>query len=159
MGIVTGYVPITADEVWDRVYPRSGAPKADLGSWTPDVVFLNYGENDASYSRKQGRPFPASFADRYCELVASVRRAYPSAEIVLLRGGMSGGATDPVLIAAWDEVVRRVEAGDPRVGHYAFVHWSAHHPRVADGEIMAGELVGWMRTRHGFPIPAAPGRP
>ena len=145
IGIVTGYVDVTFGEIWDRLYPTHGAPKADLTAWRPDVIFLNLGGNDTSFSKGKGRPFPASFSDSYFKLVAEVRSAYPDAELVLLRGGMSETETDPVLIAAWADAVRRVEAQDRRSTHFVFVHHTDLHPRVADHRLMAAELCRWLR--------------
>ncbi len=147
MGIAAGYVEFTAADVWDRVRPAKDAPKADLGSFEPDIVFFNFGENDASFTRGRGTPFPGDFVARYEALVSSVRRQFPKAELVVLRGGMGGGATDPRLIAAWSEVVRQVEAADPRAAHYVFGHWTKLHPRVADDRAMAGELSAWLRAQ------------
>jgi lysophospholipase L1-like esterase len=145
IGIVTGYVDVTYGEIWDRLYPAHGAPKADLTAWRPDVIFLNLGGNDTSFSKGKGRPFPASFAYSYFRLVTEVRSAYPGAELVMLRGGMSETETDPVLIAAWTDAVGRVEAQDRRSTHFVFVHYTDLHPRVADHRIMASELCQWLR--------------
>jgi lysophospholipase L1-like esterase len=145
IGIVTGYVDVTFGEIWDRLYPAHGAPRADLTAWRPDVIFINLGGNDTSFSKSKGRPFPASFADSYFKLVTEVRSAYPEAELVLLRGGMSETETDPVLIAAWTDAIRRVEAQDPRSTHFVFAHYTDLHPRVADHRLMADELCQWLR--------------
>ena len=145
IGIVTGYVDVTFDEIWDRLYPVRDAPRADLSAWRPDVVFLNFGGNDTSYPLSKGLPFPASFADRYVKVLAEVRSAYPDVEMVLLRGGMSETENDPVLIAAWSDVVRRVEAHDRRCCHFVFVHHTDLHPRAVDHQRMAAELIQWLR--------------
>lgn len=147
MGIVTGYVPFTASQIWDRLYPSPTSPRADLTEWTPDVVFVNYGENDTSFTKNQGQPFPASFSSGYVSLIHSIRGAYPNAEIVLLRGGMSGGATDPHLRAAWEAAVARLETEDRRIAHFVFQHYSLPHPRVADDRAMADELVAWLKQQ------------
>jgi len=144
IGVVTGYVDVTFDEVWDRLYPARGAPRADLTAWRPDVIFLNLGGNDTSYSKSKGRPFPTSFANSYFMLVSAIRRAYPDAQLVLLRGGMSETEDDPVLIAAWTEAVRRYEAQDSHSTHFVFLHHTDLHPRVADHRIMADELIHWL---------------
>ena len=156
MGISEGYVEVTAPDVWDRVRPAKDAPRAALGAWQPDIVFFNFGENDASYTRRNGRPFPADFVPRYVALAAGVRQAFPKAELVVLRGGMGGGATDARLIAAWNKVVAQIEAADPRATHYVFTHWSALHPRVADDKAMAGELSAWLSAQ---PFAGASPRP
>ena len=147
MGIVVGYVPKRVSEVWNRLYPEPGAPKADEPGWSPDIVFVNYGENDDSFSKNQNQPFPASFADSYVALIKDMRAAYPKAEIVLLRGGMFGGAKSDALRQAWEEAVRRLEDEDARMHHFVFLHWSATHPRVSDHRAMSDELVAWLKAQ------------
>jgi lysophospholipase L1-like esterase len=147
MGIVEGYVDVTAHQVWDRIYPQADAPKADLGRFSPDVVFLNFGQNDASHSHLRKAPLPPSFVPAYLELLASLRSAFPGAEIVILRGGMHENTNDPVFIAAWNEVVTRQKARDARCASFAFTHWTDNHPRVADHAAMARELTDWLRSQ------------
>lgn len=147
MGLCEGFVPMTAGETWDKVYPRDHPLRADLAAWQPDLVCINLGENDDAFTRANGRPFPAGFTGRYVALVRAVRAAYPAAQIVLLRGGMWGGAQSPDLREAWDAAVRELEAGDPRIGHYVFKHWSEQHPRVSDHRAMAAELVAWLKAQ------------
>ncbi|OIQ98879.1 endoglucanase E precursor [mine drainage metagenome] len=145
MGICTGYVPMLAGQIWDRVYPRVDSPRADLSAWTPDVVFVNFGENDNSFTSVHHQPFPAGFTAGYVALIHAIRSAYPKSEIVLLRGGMTGGAKSEVLREAWTKAVDQLEAADPRVSHFVFTHWTGTHPRVKDDRIMADELSSWLR--------------
>ncbi len=147
MGIAAGWVTVKAGQIWDRLYPEAGAARADLRAWTPDVVLINLGENDDSYTRAHNLPFPAGYTAGYVALVEAVRRAYPRAEIVLLRGGMYGGARSVPLREAWEAAVRQLEAADPAVHHFVFTHWTKNHPRVADDRAMANELVGWLRAQ------------
>lgn len=147
MGIVTGYVPFIASQIWDRVYPQPDSPRADLSRWIPDVVFVNYGENDTSYTHVHGQPFPPTFTKDYVSFAESLRKAFPKAEIVLLRGGMSGGAEDPTLRAAWTAAVEQLEKQDPRVTHFVFKHFTLQHPRVADDQAMADELAPWLKEQ------------
>lgn len=148
MGIVTGYVPMRAGEIWDRLRPDPKSARAELSTWAPDVVFINYGENDDSFSNKEHQPFPAAdFTKGYIELVHAIRAAYPKAEIVILRGGMYGGAQSERLRGPWDAAVRELEAKDPRISHFVFKHWSTTHPRVSDHRAMADELVTWLETQ------------
>lgn len=147
MGIAEGYVEMKAGEVWDKIYPRAAAARADLKTWQPDVVCINFGENDDSFTRNQHRPFPPGYTAGYGSLVRAVRAAYPRATLVLLRGGMFGGAKSPDLKAAWDKVVLAVEATDPRIAHYVFNHWSTLHPRVSDHRAMASELTEWLKQQ------------
>ncbi|MBI5210483.1 MAG: hypothetical protein HY927_10985 [Elusimicrobia bacterium] len=147
MGIAAGWNEARAGAVWDRLYPRADSPPADLRAWTPDVVLVNLGENDDSFTRAHGRPFPAGFEDGYVSLVRAVRAAYPKARIVLLLGGMYGGAQSAPLRRAWGSAVERLEAGDPGVSHFVFTHWSKDHPRARDARALADELIGWLKRQ------------
>ncbi len=147
MGIATGWVPMKAGEIWDRLYPDTNAPPANLRVWTPNVVFVNFGENDDSYPRAHGQPFPAGFTDGYIALIHAIRAAYPDARIVLLRGGMFGGAQSEPLRKAWESAVAQLETTDKGVSHFVFKHWTSTHPRVADDRILANELIAWLRQQ------------
>jgi len=147
MGIATGWVGKKAGEVWDKTYPNPASPRADLTTWVPQVVFVNFGENDDSYPRAHGQPFPAGYTDGYVALVRDIRSAYPAAQIVLLRGGMFGGAQSEPLRQAWESAVTQLEAADPAVSHFVFTHWTRTHPRVADDRAMAEELVNWLNQQ------------
>lgn len=147
MGICEGFVPMKAGETWDKVYPRDHPARADLTAWTPDVVCVNFGENDSGFTRANQRRFPADFTAGYVALIKTVRAAWPAARIVLLRGGMEGGKNDPNLKAAWEQAVEALESGDPRVSHYVFTHWSDAHPRVRDDRAMAAELTAWLQAQ------------
>ncbi len=147
MGIVFGYIEPHANQIWDRVYPVATSPRADLSAWTPDVICMHFGENDDSFTTKNALPFPPGFVESYIALVKAVRAAHPKAQIVLLRGGMYGGANSDAFREAWGTVVRRLKASDPLVHSYVFQHWSSHHPRVADARAMAEELTVWLKKQ------------
>jgi lysophospholipase L1-like esterase len=148
MGIVTGWIQPKASEIWDRVYPEINSPKADLTQWKPNVIFINLGENDDSFTKAKNLPFPsAEYTDGYVALVQSIRAAYPDAHIVILRGGMFGGAQSERLRGPWEAAVEKIEAADKHVSHFVFKHWSQTHPRVTDHSAMASELVAWLKTQ------------
>ena len=147
MGIVTGWTDVKAGEIWDRIYPRPSTAQADLKAWRPDVLLINLGENDDSFTRAHNQPFPAGYVPGYGSLVKAIRAAYPAANIVLLRGGMYGGAQSAPLRVAWEEAIRQIEAADAHVSHYVFTHWSKTHPRVSDDRAMADELIAWLKQQ------------
>lgn len=147
MGIATGWVPMKAGEIWNRLYPDTNSPLADLRAWKPNVVLVNFGENDGSYTSAHGQPFPTNFTDGYVALIRAVRAAYPDTHIVLLRGGMFNGERNEFLRKAWDSAVAQLEATDKNMGHFVFKHWTSTHPRVADDRIMADELIGWLKQQ------------
>jgi len=148
MGIAIGWVPMKAAQIWDRLYPDTNSPSADLRTWTPEVVFVNLGENDGSYPTAHGQNFPTNFATGYVALIHAIRTAYPEAHIVLLRGGMFNGEQNPSLVVAWASAVAQLEATDKGISHFVFTHWTSTHPRVADDRIMADELIGWLKQQN-----------
>ena len=147
MGVITGWVTQKAGEVWDRLYPEPSSPRAVSTTWTPHVVFVNLGENDDSYPRAHGQSFPTNFTDGYVTLIHAVRKAYPNATIVLLRGGMFGGAQSEPLRQAWESAVAQLESADKRIFHFVFKHWTPKHPRTADDRILADELTAWLKQQ------------
>jgi len=147
MGIATGWVAPKAGEVWDRIYPNPASRRADLTQWVPQVVFVNFGENDDSYPRAHGQPFPEGYTDGYIAFVHAIRTAYPTAHVVLLRGGMFGGAQSEPLRQAWESAITQLEATDPAISHFVFTHWTQNHPRVADDRTLADELIAWLKQQ------------
>ncbi len=147
MGIATGWVPMEAGEIWDRLYPDTNSPLANLHAWTPNIVFVNFGENDDSYPRAHGQPFPSKFTDGYVALIHAIRTAYPDARIVPLRGGMFGGARSEPLRKAWESAITQLEAKDKGVSHFVLEHWKPTHPRVADDRALADELIAWLKQQ------------
>jgi lysophospholipase L1-like esterase len=147
MGIAAGWVDKKAGEVWNKTYPNPASPRADLTQWVPQVIFVNFGENDDSYPRAHGQPFPANYTDGYIALVRDIRAAYPAAHIVLLRGGAFGGAKSKPYRQAWESAVTQLEAADPAISHFVFAHWTGNHPRVADDRALADELIAWLKQQ------------
>jgi lysophospholipase L1-like esterase len=147
MGLCEGFVPMVAGETWDRLYPRPPSPRADLAAWVPDVVCVNLGENDEAFTRANQRPFPAGYTAGYVALVRAVRAAWPRAQIVLLRGGMYGGAKSQELRVAWAAAVLALETDDAKISHYVFTHWTNTHPRVSDHRALAAELTAWLKRQ------------
>jgi len=147
MGIATGWVDKTAGQIWDKTYPDPASPRADLTNWIAQVIFVNYGENDDSYPKAHGQPFPAGYTDGYIAFVHAIRATYPNAHIVILRGGMFGGAQSEPLRQAWESAVKQLEADDPAISHFVFKHWKPNHPRVADDRAMADELIDWLKQQ------------
>jgi lysophospholipase L1-like esterase len=147
MGISAGWVKPKAGEIWDKLYPDPASPRADLTNWMPQIVFVNLGENDDSFSRAHGQVFPTNYTSGYIALIHAIRSARPAAHIVVLRGGMFGGARSESLRVAWEAVVAQLEAGDKNICHYVFHHWTPTHPRVADDQAMADELTAWLKRQ------------
>jgi lysophospholipase L1-like esterase len=147
MGIVTGYVSWPAGRIWDRVNADPNSPRADLSRWTPRIVLVNLGENDGSYPKSRHESFPTNYTKAYLGFIHNVRAAYPDAEIVLLLGGMWNGAKNTDLRSAWQAAVAELEKSDPKISHFTFKHWTSQHPRVADHQALADELITWLKQQ------------
>jgi lysophospholipase L1-like esterase len=147
MGVAIGFADVKAGQAWNRLYPRADSPLADLQTWQPDVLLINLGENDHGYPQSHGLPFPTTYAAGYVALVKAIRTAYPRTHLVLLRGGMFGGAKSEPLRTAWTAATTELEAGDKGISHFVFTHWSSTHPRVSDDRAMADELVAWLKAQ------------
>lgn len=150
IGMVTGWnTAIFAPQVWNRYAPMARGNLADLKAWTPDVVFTNFGENDASYSQANGSPFPEAYTETYIKYIQELRKTWPTAKIVILRGGMYHGKNDPALAQAVD-AVRSAFADDKLIYGYNFVRSSNTHPRVSAHRDMAEELVQFFKQTDGL---------
>jgi lysophospholipase L1-like esterase len=147
MGVVTGYVPWAAGKIWDRINADPNSPRADLTLWTPRIVLVNLGENDGSYPKSRHESFPTNYTEAYIAFIHNVRAAYPKAEIVLLLGGMWNGANNADLKNAWQAAVAELEKSDRKISHFTFKHWTGQHPRVADHQAMADELIVWLKQQ------------
>lgn len=152
MGVITGWEVVKAGEIWDKLYPFPDSVRYDMDAWQPEVAFVNLGENDDSFTAANQKPFPPEFTAGYVKLVREIRAVYARAQIVLLRGGMMGGAKSEPLRQAWEAAVKELEAGDACITHYVFQHFSALHPRVSDDRAMAAELTQWLES-HAFMAP------
>jgi len=146
-GISVGFEDYTIDQFWNRYYPEPKATLAQPEAFAPNVVFLNFGENDIAYPLAMGSQFPTDFVSRYIQLVTAMRKTYPDSRIVILRGGMHGGSQNPTLIEPWERVVASLEEHDTQISHFSFNHWHNQHPRVANHKAMADELINWLSVQ------------
>lgn len=150
MGVVTGWVPFTAEQVRDRTAPDPAAPLCPPDEPEPDIVVIALGENDDSVTRANGRLFPTGFSKAYVRYVRGLRARSPHSLFVCLLGGMPGGSCGPELIGAWSEAVRILADRDP---HLRFLHveqYSETHPRIPAQYALATDLLAFLREDCGL---------
>lgn len=139
------------ESIWDRAAynPELGAtPQWDFSRYTPHVVVVAIGQNDAhpydfmaeDYSGGQAR----HWRQRYIDFVHALRRVYPNALIVLTTTILQH---DP----AWDRAIDEVcdTMADPRVRHFMYLRNSTAtpgHPRISEQREMAMELTSYLRS-------------
>lgn len=123
IGVISRYIepeenePLT-DVLMPALYPHTDAVLAkrygwgpeswDFSSFCPQVVVINLGTNDDSYTRGI-RERKERFEEEYCEFVRNIHRRNPGAEIVCTFGVMSQR-----LLPRVEEAVQRLsESGVP----------------------------------------------
>ncbi|MBM6699530.1 electron transporter RnfD [Bifidobacterium pullorum subsp. saeculare] len=137
------------EHMWDKIEynPALGPSKPwDFSRWTPHVVVVAVGQNDAhpddfmkdDYDGDMARHWRA----RYVAFLRALRAHYPHAHIVCMTTVLRH---DP----SWDRAIGQAVAqlGDPNVEQFLFSRNGAAtpgHPRVAEHEEMARELTDYL---------------
>ena len=118
----------------------------DFSKYTPHVVILAIGQNDACPENYMAEDYGGKKAlewrQDYRSLIGMLRKRYPAARIVL---------TTTILEhdAAWDRAIDQVqrEIGDPKVYHFLYSQngcGTSGHIRISEAEKMAKELKRFL---------------
>lgn len=160
IGVISRYIepeenePLT-DVLMPALYPHTDAVLAkrygwrpeswDFSSFCPQVVVINLGTNDDSYTRGI-REREERFEEEYCEFVRNIHRRNPGAEIVCTFGVMSQR-----LLPRVEEAVQRLsESGVPVRMHReepmppGEVTGCDGHPSAHRQRKMAKSLTGFL---------------
>lgn len=160
IGVISRYIepeenePLT-DVLMPALYPHTDAVLAkrygwgpeswDFSSFCPQVVVINLGTNDDSYTRGI-REREERFEEEYCEFVRNIHRRNPGAEIVCTFGVMSQR-----LLPRVEEAVQRLsESGVPVRMHReepmppGEVTGCDGHPSAQRQRKMAESLTGFL---------------
>lgn len=139
------------ESIWDRVRynPALGATSMwDFDDYAPQVVVVALGQNDSHPDDFMADDYDGATAAhwraRYADFVRALRARYPEARIV---------CTTTVLehSTQWDRAIREAvdEVGDPRVSYFGYTragNGTPGHPRIAEDEEMARELVAYLKS-------------
>lgn len=137
------------ESIWDRIEYNPGLGPSrpwDFSRYTPHVVVVALGQNDAHPDDFMARDYDGAQARRwrarYGDFVRALRDRYPRALIVLATTVLAHDA-------AWDRAIGEVcdAARDPKVVHLLYSRNGAAtpgHPRIAEHGEMAGELVAFL---------------
>ena len=145
---------VSADPGAGYVNPGAGdrgpfsrlAARLDLARAHPQTVIIQGGHDDI------GRPLPL-IRERVRGLIAAIRRAAPSARLVLLTVFPRGNhppaavwATDQAIVNAARQADPAVLIFDPLAGHWHFPRIGDHlHPTPAGHRWIAGRLAAGLR--------------
>ncbi len=163
-GIVSGYTTkgkkVTAQQV-PNMYEQFARSYAsyngfcvssvdwDFSKFTPDVVVINLGTNDASYTGKD-EELIREYIDAYKKFLATVRKDNPNAYIICALGLMGQDLSDAI-----DTVVSEYteESGDTKVSAFRLTVQDGNkngyaadwHPTAASHDIAAQEMAAEIR--------------
>ncbi len=144
---------IGMETAWDkqRYNPAFGpAMSWDFGAYTPQVVVVAVGQNDAhpeDYMKEDyGCPKAVEWRRRYGAFLGKLRDTYPHAHIICCTTLLGHDAS-------WDRAIEEVVAGlgDGRITKYTFRRNGAGTPghlRIPEAEEMAEELAAYISSLH-----------
>lgn len=117
----------------------------DFSRYTPHVVIVAIGQNDANPDNYMGRDEAKSrrWMEHYKALISKLRSKYPNALIVL-------ATTILFHEKAWDDAIEQVtrELADPKIVHFLYSNngtGTPGHIRKPEAEQMACELVAFLK--------------
>ncbi len=150
----TGYFGAPAylgvESCYDKIeyFPDLGEVKKwDFGRYTPDVVVVAIGQNDAHPDNYMAQDYNGAKADiwrsHYEAFVRRLMELYPSAQIIL-------ATTILMHDAAWDRAIDDVctRIASDRVHHFLYKRNGAGTPghiRIPEAQEMSEELAGYIR--------------
>lgn len=118
----------------------------DFSKWQPDIVVINLGTNDASYTKKDAEKCK-EYETGYVELLKQVRSNNPEAKIVCVLGLMGADLFPNIqnAVKAYSE-----ETGDSKVTTYKLpqttVYAADWHPAERSHQVAADALVKKINT-------------
>ncbi len=149
------YAPdyIGMENTWDKInfYPPFGeATPWDFSRFTPDVVVVAIGQNDANPVNYMADDYDGSAADRwraeYRRFLGRLREKYPRAHIVLTTTILGHHENWDRAIDAVCENLRRE---DSRFHHFLYTEngcGTPGHIRKSEATVMAKELAAFIQT-------------
>lgn len=139
------------ESIYDKIQynPQLGAVKHwDFGCWTPHVVVVAIGQNDANPEDYMAKDYDseksANWRKRYRAFVERLMELYPKATFVLATTILGHDAS-------WDRAIDQVcgEIASPRVHHFLYEQngcGTPGHIRIPEAEKMAGELSAYIES-------------
>ncbi len=147
---------IGMESAWDKInfYPPFGAPTPwDFARWTPHVVVVAIGQNDANPVNIMADDYDGPAADHwrgeYRKFIGNLREKYPKAQIVLTTTILGHHENWDRAI---DAVCTELRAQDERVHHFLYSEngcGTPGHIRGSEAAVMARELAAFIETLPG----------
>ncbi len=139
---------VVMPQIYDKVILRADSIGWDFKAYTPDVVTICLGQND-------GKQDSTKFCTAYVNFIKDIRQQYPKADIVCLTSPMGNAGLTAVLKNYLTAITGYMNAqGDKKVSKYFFSrqfhNGCGGHPDMADHQIIADELTGYIRQLKGW---------
>jgi hypothetical protein len=137
---------IGLETTWDKLDPIGGQLSPwDFSRFTPDVVVISIGQNDARGGKLSDDAWRADWKAKYKQVLDGLRSHYPQAKFVL---------TTTVLMhdMAWDKAIQEVaseyrSARGVDISYFGFSRAgkaTPGHPRLTEEEEMGKELADYL---------------
>jgi len=138
----------TMPQVFSKTNLRTDGLNWDFDQYTPDVVTISLGQND-------GIQDSAVFCTAYVNFINQIRTHYPDATLILLNSPMADNSLNTVLVEYTSAVVDYMNSlGDANIYSFELSHnfnsGCGYHPDMAQHEIIATELTGFIETTMGW---------
>jgi len=138
------------EAIYDKVKPLQDAPIWDFNNYSPDLVIMAYGQNDAS--TVGNNLSKQAWKERYKQMIANLRTKHPDSYFVGMFPAMFHDRKwDTYLTEAIAEY--RTEYHDDRVFSLIHEQVTPGHPRIEEQEAMANtlqEFINTTLTQNGF---------
>lgn len=149
IGFMVSWFPLIMPEMYDRLDPTDPNSKWDFSKYTPNVVVMWLGGNDAEIlaspasdefkARFRTAPREKEILAAYRQWVQLVRNKYPEATIICELENKADGI--------WPGYLQRAVAGmgDPKIfAHLLPLRNTPGHPRINDHKKMADSLIAFI---------------
>lgn len=137
---------------YDKIKPLDNAPNWDFSNYTPDLVVISLGQNDASSIGLDKDLSNEAWKDRYKQFIANLRAKYPDSYFVGMFPNMYHNPQWDIYLT--DAIAEyRQEYNDDRVFSLIHEQVTPGHPRISEQQLMADtlrEFIDGTLTDNGF---------
>ena len=136
--------PFVMPQVFDKVNIAANTMSWDFSKYIPDVVTVCLGQND-------GIQDSVKFCTAYVDFIHTIRKHYPSAQIICLTSPMADAALTKALKNYLTGIVNHTNAqGDKKISKYfysrSFNSGYGGHPDLKEHQLIANELTAYIRS-------------
>lgn len=154
IGVLVSWFPQIMPEMYDRLYGGEPEPKWDFSQYTPDIVVINLFQNDSwivklpdqpEFKHRFGKTAPSAeqITTAYRNFLQNIRQKYPKAYIICTLGSMDATRSGAVWPGYIREAVKSFD--DKKISTLFFPYkQTSGHPRVAEQQAMADQLIGYI---------------